>query len=66
MRAARLSLRETGPHLDAIVRHISPVAGAPDQFLVGLEFVNMSPATGSDLDRVVREWEEKVERSPSE
>jgi hypothetical protein len=63
MRAAQMSLGETGPHLNAVVRHISPVeASETDRFLVGLEFVHVSSEARAGLNRLVRDWEQTAGR----
>jgi hypothetical protein len=66
IRAAQMSVLDSGSHLNAVVRHISPVPGAPepDRFLVGLEFVHMSPAARVELDRLVRDWQKRPGANP--
>ena len=58
IRAAQISLRDRGPELNVLVRHVTPVSNAPDEerFLVGLEFVNISPSDRADIDRFVKQW----------
>jgi hypothetical protein len=56
MRAAQLRLEKDGPRLDVVVRHIEPLAEDGDRYLVGLEFVNLSPATRAEVDRFVHDW----------
>jgi len=60
IRAAQLAFEERTSPITVIVRHVSPVPEAPqpDRFLVGLEFVNLSPSQQVDLERLVSEWQE--------
>jgi hypothetical protein len=61
--AAQIAFDERGPALNAIVRHVSPATGSPDggsRFLVGLEFVNVSPAQCVDIERLVEDWRERA------
>jgi len=64
LRAVQVLLRESGPSLDAVIRHISPLAGSADddRYLIGLEFVNVSSATQMELDRFVHEWSQHADR----
>jgi c-di-GMP-binding flagellar brake protein YcgR len=60
LRTAQVVLRERGPELNVVVRHmrpVSPQSGHENRYLVGLEFVNLSPAARADVDRVLREWQ---------
>jgi len=56
IRAAQVALRDGGPVLNAIVRHVTPVTSAPeeDRHLVGLEFVNPSPSARAEIDAMLR------------
>ena len=58
IRTAQIALREKGPELNVVVRHMAPVSTAPDEdrYLVGVEFVNLSPAVRADLEAFVRQW----------
>lgn len=59
IRAAQIALDEHGPELNVIVRHVSPTAASPTgdgRYLVGLEFVNVSPTQRVGLERLVRAW----------
>lgn len=63
IRAAQIAFRERGAELNVIVRHVSPVAAPPDgspRYLVGLEFVNVSPAQRADIDRLVDDWHDRA------
>jgi len=57
LRAAQLSLRERGPRLSVVVRHMHAVSDAAeeDRYLVGLEFVHLSPAALSEIERLVQD-----------
>jgi hypothetical protein len=63
VRNAQLALTDSGPDVDVVVRHMTPVPGAPDgqRMLVGLEFVRISPAARTELERLVREWNDAGE-----
>ena len=56
IRAAQVALRDSGPVLNAIVRHVTPVTSEPeeDRHLVGLEFVNPSPSARAEIDAILR------------
>lgn len=56
--AARIVL-PGGPTIDAIVRHLSHAAHLPGDdgiHVVGLEFVNLSPAARLFIERMIRDW----------
>jgi hypothetical protein len=55
---ARISIRESGPPVNVVVRHMTPVSSAPgeDRYLVGLEFVHLSAVAQSQVEQLVREW----------
>jgi hypothetical protein len=62
-RAAQIAFDAPGPHLNVIVRHVSPVTGSPDgapRYLVGFEFVNVSPAQCVDIEQLVEDWRERA------
>jgi hypothetical protein len=61
LRAAQLSLGDLGPELPVIIRHMTPdpQSRTADRFLLGVEFVNLSPSVQAGLDRFVREWAEQ-------
>jgi hypothetical protein len=56
IRSAQIALRESGPEVFVSVRHVSPMTTAPDEdrFLLGGEFVNVSPEARSDIDLLVQ------------
>jgi hypothetical protein len=60
IRAVQIELPDHGPTIEALVRHVSPVedAAREDWWVVGLEFMKLSPAARADLDRLMREWDE--------
>jgi hypothetical protein len=63
IRAAQIAFHERGAELNVIVRHVSPVTGSPDggtRYLVGLEFVNVSPAQRVDIERLVDDWHDRA------
>ena len=43
------------------MRHVSPVheASQNNRYLVGLEFVNLSPSQQIDLERLVNDWQDQ-------
>ena len=61
-RLANVAFGERGPDVNAIIRHVSPAA--PDdesnRYLVGLEFVNLSPANREGIEEFIREWSAKT------
>jgi hypothetical protein len=63
IRAAQISLREQGPPLSVVVRHVSPLpaASGEDCYLVGLEFLHLSPAGQAEVEQLVREWNGEAE-----
>jgi hypothetical protein len=56
IRSAQIALRESGPEVNVSVRHVSPMTTAPDEerFLIGVEFVNLSPEARADVDHLVQ------------
>ena len=60
IRAAQLAFDERASPITVIVRHVSAVqeSARNNRFLVGLEFVNLSPSQQTELERLVREWGE--------
>ncbi len=64
IRAAQIALRERGPEVNVLVRHITPISASPteDRFLMGLEFVNLSSSARADIDRLVQEWGDRPGR----
>ena len=59
LRAARIVLPDGGRVVDAIVRHVTPVddvSGESRRYLIGFEFVNITPPLRVALERVVRRW----------
>jgi hypothetical protein len=62
VRVAQLSLSERGPDLNVVVRHMAPLSAASDEnrYLVGLEFIHISAAARSEIERLVREWDKTV------
>ena len=63
VRAAQISLRAQSPPLNVVVRHVSPLPAASggDRYLVGLEFLHLSPAGQAEVGQLVREWNGEVE-----
>lgn len=55
LRIAEVCLWHDGPTVSAVVRHITPVAGGPEEgrHLIGLEFMNMSASAHADIVRFV-------------
>ncbi len=63
IRAAQIAFHERGAELNVIVRHVTPVTVSPDggsRYLVGLEFVNVSPAQRVEIQRLVDDWHERA------
>jgi hypothetical protein len=63
IRGAQIAIDERGSEVTVIVRHVSPVTGSPNggtRYLVGLEFVNVSPAQRVDIERLVDDWHERA------
>ena len=60
-RPAQVAFGEDGPEVSAIIRHISPMPDddESDRYLVGLEFVNLSPVNRGGLEQFIREWSGK-------
>jgi hypothetical protein len=60
IRAAQLAFEERASPITVIVRHVSPLqeTAQTSRFLVGLEFVNLSPSQQIELERLVGEWEQ--------
>ncbi len=61
IRAAQVAFEDRTSPITVIVRHVSPVqeAAQNDRYLVGLEFVNLSPSQQVDLERLVHEWQDQ-------
>jgi len=61
LRTGQIVLREHGPELNVVVRHVTPATTVPgeDRYLVGVEFVNLSPAARADVERCVRECQDR-------
>lgn len=57
-RTAQIDLGGRGREVNVIVRHVSPVTTAPEneRYLLGLEFINLSPDAQADIDQFVRDW----------
>jgi hypothetical protein len=57
---SRLSLHDHGPSMSVVVRHMTALTASPeaDQYLIGLEFVDISPAVRADVERLMRRWHE--------
>jgi hypothetical protein len=55
LRAARIVLRDRGPEIDVVVRHIEPASSSPgeDRVQVGLEFVRVSTTARAELDQFI-------------
>ncbi len=63
IRAARIALPGDSNTIDAIVRHVTrlePVSERRETYLIGFEFVNMTPATRMLLERVVDDWQNRT------
>jgi c-di-GMP-binding flagellar brake protein YcgR len=61
VRAAQIAFEERNRPVTAIIRHVSPVSQPleNDRYLVGLEFINLSPSQQVDLEQLVRNWQEQ-------
>jgi PilZ domain-containing protein len=61
IRAAQVAFEDRSTPITVIVRHVSPLPEAAhnNRFLVGLEFVNLSPSQQVDIERLVGEWQEQ-------
>jgi hypothetical protein len=62
IRAAQIAFEQRRGELNVIVRHVSPVTESSDgrtRYLVGLEFVNVTPAQRDDIERVVDGWHDR-------
>jgi c-di-GMP-binding flagellar brake protein YcgR len=58
IRAAQVAFEERRSPITVIVRHVSPALDpGANRFLVGLEFVNLSPSQQVELERLVSEWQ---------
>src|SRR5205085_1569017 len=57
LRTAQMSLRDHGPELNVVVRHMEPVSADPgeERYLLGLEFIHLSADARTELTKVVRE-----------
>jgi hypothetical protein len=62
IRAAQVTFEQPNSPVTVIVRHVSPADETPqsDRYLVGLEFVNLSPSQQLDLERLVTEWQDQT------
>lgn len=49
----RLVVDDTASDVAASVRHVRPVHGRPDRYLVGLSFVDLSPTVRQSIDAFV-------------
>jgi hypothetical protein len=58
-----MSIRQQGPLLNVVVRHLEPLSAASgeDRYLVGLEFIHLSAAAQSEVEELVREWNGQVD-----
>jgi hypothetical protein len=59
LRAAQIRLPEEGCIVDAIVRHVTPLSVVSDKsqrYLIGFEFVNVTPPTRLALEEMARRW----------
>jgi hypothetical protein len=67
-RSAELALGGAVSGLQAIVRHLTPlnVAQGDDRYLVGLEFVNLTPEQQARLDDLLRAWNRPEPPAPAE
>lgn len=56
IRSAQIALSESGPEVIVSVRHVSPMTTLPDddRFLLGVEFISVSPEARVDIDRLVQ------------
>jgi hypothetical protein len=61
IRAAQVAFEQPQSAVTVIVRHVSSVEETPhgNRYLVGLEFVNLSPSQQVDLERLVSAWQEQ-------
>ncbi len=61
VRAAQIAFEERNAPITVIVRHVSPVDEAlhSDRYLVGLEFINLSPSQQLELERLVTDWQDQ-------
>ena len=58
IRVAQMSIREQGPQLNVVVRHMTPLSdnSGEDRYLVGLEFIHLSETAQSEVEQLVREY----------
>ncbi len=49
----RLTIGEEPSEVSASVRHVTPSQGRPDRYLVGLEFVDLTPRTRDRIDALI-------------
>ncbi len=61
IRAAQVAFEQPNLPVTVVVRHVSSAMETlhSDRYLVGLEFVNLSPSQQLDLERLVSEWQEQ-------
>ena len=66
IRAAQVAFEQPNAPVTVVVRHVSPAAETlqTNRYLVGLEFVNLSPSQQLDLERLVNEWQEESAGQP--
>jgi hypothetical protein len=60
LRTGQLTLRDRGPEVNVVIRHMVPVAAdaGEDRLRIGVEFVNLSAAARADVEQVVRTWQQ--------
>ena len=60
--AARVVLRDAGPEINAIVRHVARLSERPDEqwCLIGLEFIWLTPTAREDLERFIGKWTSRL------
>lgn len=60
LRSGQLTLRDRGPDVDVLIRHTAPLEPHEGRFLIGLEFINVSPATRACIDAYVQDWTDQA------
>ena len=62
-RLANVAFGAHGPDVNAIIRHVAPLSTDDEshRYLVGLEFVNLSPANRESLEEFIRERSGKTD-----
>ena len=55
LRSAQIALGESGAEVIVSVRHVSPMTTSTDEdcFLLGVEFINVSPEARTGIDRLM-------------